>query len=654
MSLTLDGTTGVTTTGNVTAAYLFGNASQLTGISSSKIYNGTSEANIGTSGGNANISIGGVSNVVVVTTTGANIAGTLNATGNANVGNLGTSGNITAGYLFGNGSQLTGIDSTAINNGTSNVRVNSSGGNATISVGGTPNVAVFTTTGANVAGTLNATGNANVGNLGATNVVATNLTGTLTTATQTNITQVGTLTSLAVAGNISPGGISMTTGNASIGNLYVSGTTTIAGNITQISGNSGQFFGNATTGFNALYAGLPAGYSLVPQSIVNFISSFNGYSQLNLQNTSAGNLSTSDYVLTSDEGDDTSHYVDLGIAGSTYDGNTAALNNSLGNIVKPGDGYLYVTGDVGNARIGNLTIGTPDTNSMTTIINGGSSTGNVSAQFFVPNVAATSATTGTFRVNGGIATTSTVWATGNVTGAYFVGNGSQLTGIDATAIQNGSANARAFLNGNVTISAAGTANVVVVTSTGANIAGTLNTGTGNISGGNLTVGTGTITGGNIVNSNANGTGNIGSSTVYFNTVFAKATSAQYADLAEKYVADKQYEIGTVLRFGGINEVTESDSYHDTRIAGTVSENPAYLMNSGLDSANTVAVALLGRVPCRVVGTIVKGDRLVSSEIRGVATVLDSESYQPGCIIGKALEAYNSDEPGVIEIVVGRL
>jgi hypothetical protein len=175
-----------------------------------------------------------------------------------------------------------------------------------------------------------------------------------------------------------------------------------------------------------------------------------------------------------------------------------------------------------------------------------------------------------------------------------------------------------------------------------------------MSGSSLTVTTGNITGGNIVNGNANGVGNIGSSTTYFNTVFAKATSAQYADLAEMYRADSEYTPGTVLDFGGANEVTTTTQSHSTQVAGIVSTNPSYLMNSTLTGVNAVQVALVGRVPCQVVGTIAKGDRLVASSMPGVATRLDLSQYQPGCIIGKALEAYNSETVGTIEVAVGRI
>ena len=158
----------------------------------------------------------------------------------------------------------------------------------------------------------------------------------------------------------------------------------------------------------------------------------------------------------------------------------------------------------------------------------------------------------------------------------------------------------------------------------------------------------------IVNGGSNVVGNIGSSTTYFNTVFAQATTALYADLAEKYIADKDYPIGTVLRIGGRCEVSQTNSYHGTNVVGTVSDKPAYIMNSGLEGEHIAIVALLGRVPCRVIGTINKGDLLVASKIHGVATVLDPDLWVPGCVVGKALADYDSNKEGLIEIIVGKV
>jgi hypothetical protein len=158
----------------------------------------------------------------------------------------------------------------------------------------------------------------------------------------------------------------------------------------------------------------------------------------------------------------------------------------------------------------------------------------------------------------------------------------------------------------------------------------------------------------IVNGGSNTVGNIGSSSTYFNTVFATATTALYADLAENYLADIEYSPGTVVDFGGNQEVTITAVSHSTQIAGVVSTKPAYQMNSGLEGDNVVLVALVGRVPCQVIGNIKKGDRLVASVVPGVATALDMDKYQPGCIIGKSLADYNSIDIGTIEIAVGRV
>jgi hypothetical protein len=131
-----------------------------------------------------------------------------------------------------------------------------------------------------------------------------------------------------------------------------------------------------------------------------------------------------------------------------------------------------------------------------------------------------------------------------------------------------------------------------------------------------------------------------------------ATAARYADLAERYESDKEYKPGTVVIFGGDKEITQSSKYMDKRVAGVISTNPAHLMNSEAGNDQThPPVALQGRVPCRVVGKIQKGDLLVTSSIPGVAIAADDPKI--GTVIGKALENYNDDHIGLIEVVVGR-
>lgn len=128
-----------------------------------------------------------------------------------------------------------------------------------------------------------------------------------------------------------------------------------------------------------------------------------------------------------------------------------------------------------------------------------------------------------------------------------------------------------------------------------------------------------------------------------------ATSAQYADLAENYLADADYEPGTVLEIGGQFEVTEAQE-ETNRLAGVVSSQPAYLMNNKLQGKHVVAVALQGRVPCKVQGKIRKGDMLVSA---GNGFAKSSSDLKIGTVIGKSLEDFDQ-ETGIIEVLVGRI
>ena len=153
----------------------------------------------------------------------------------------------------------------------------------------------------------------------------------------------------------------------------------------------------------------------------------------------------------------------------------------------------------------------------------------------------------------------------------------------------------------------------------------------------------------ITNGAANGVGNIGASGATFNTIFAKATSAQYADLAEMYTADAEYAPGTVVSFGGDQEITVSAQESDTRVAGVVSTNPSYIMNSALEGEHVAAVALTGRVPTRVVGAVAKGDLMVSA---GNGAAKADNNARNGAVIGKALENFDG-AAGTIEVVVGR-
>jgi hypothetical protein len=316
----------------------------------------------------------------------------------------------------------------------------------------------------------------------------------------------------------------------------------------------------------------------------------------------------------------------LSTAGNVTGGNilTGGLISVTGNIT---GANLIISGSIQDS--GQLDISTTASNGNIVLTPNGTGNVNTSA-----NVSVTGRVTAASTV-GGVITGSSVSVTGAQTAASTVGG--VITGSSSSV--TGAQTAASTVGG-------------VITGSSVSVTGTINGTT--LTGTSLTVSTGNITGGNIVNANANGVGNIGSATTYFNTVFAKATSAQYADLAEMYRADSEYTPGTVLDFGGTDEVTITTQSHSTQVAGIVSTNPSYLMNSTLTGINAVEVALVGRVPCHVIGTIAKGDRLVASSIPGIATRLDMSQYQPGCIIGKALESYDSETVGTIEVAVGRI
>ncbi len=132
-----------------------------------------------------------------------------------------------------------------------------------------------------------------------------------------------------------------------------------------------------------------------------------------------------------------------------------------------------------------------------------------------------------------------------------------------------------------------------------------------------------------------------------------ATSAEYADLAERYAADAEYDEGTVVRLGGTHEITQTMQAHDTDVFGIVSTAPGFEMNAaaGTDATHPF-VALAGRVPCKVVGKVVKGQRIVSSNTPGHAMAIATPMDQCYAIIGRALESKDTDDAGTIEVVVG--
>jgi hypothetical protein len=156
-------------------------------------------------------------------------------------------------------------------------------------------------------------------------------------------------------------------------------------------------------------------------------------------------------------------------------------------------------------------------------------------------------------------------------------------------------------------------------------------------------GPGTLTTTNITTGNPSTPGSITGSWSLNGTF-----QATYADLAEYYEADKPYDPGTVLQFGGDKEVTIAED-GTNKVAGVVSTDPAYVMNMKCPGQYVVALALQGRVPVKVRGTIHKGDMLVAAD-NGYAR--PSSNPYMGTVIGKALDNFTGE--GIIEVAVGRL
>jgi len=228
--------------------------------------------------------------------------------------------------------------------------------------------------------------------------------------------------------------------------------------------------------------------------------------------------------------------------------------------------------------------------------------------------------------NVNINTNATV--TGNITAAYLYGDGSNLTGLSSgvSLISNGTSNVSV-------VSSGGNVDVNI----GATKIGEFNSG-----------GLGII---GISNRNADGVGNIGANGAAFNTVFAKATSAEYADIAERFAADSEYAPGTVVELGGSEEVTLCVEELSDKVFGVVSTQPAYLMNSksGTDATHP-AIAMSGRVPVMTMGFVTKGDRLVSAG-NGVARAANLEEVTAFNVIGRALTDKTSEGIDTVEAIV---
>ncbi len=431
-----------------------------------------------------------------------------------------------------------------------------------------------------------------------------------------------TSSNVAVSGNLQISG-----GNV-IANAGISASFITAGNITA-TGNitGGQFYGNGA-GLTGVVAVANIGTS---SELINGTTSFN-------IPVSGGNVlgsvnGVANVYVFSDTGVNVAGYVSSNTVvttGNITGGNIITAGFVFSNTVTASDN---VTG--GNIITAGFMSATGVILSASTITGGNLATAgllNVTGNITGGNIVTAGLLTATGNVIGGNIVTAgqvssnTVTATNNITGGNIVTAGF----ISATGN---------ILGGNLNV----TGNIVVT--------GALSVITG--SNGNITLapnGTGNINTGANIMPTANSTANIGSTNLRYNTIFAQATTALYADLAECYAADADYLPGTVVMFGGSAEVTICNHEASAKVAGVISTNPAYKMNSGLESNHVATVALVGRVPVQVQGSVEAGDMMVSA---GNGRARAEINPAMGTVIGKAVSSFNG-QTGTVEIVVGRL
>ena len=633
-------TNTISSAGNIVGSYILGNGSQLTGLPATY--------------GNADV---------------ANYLPTFS--GNVAAGNVSATGNIVGSYILGNGALLSGL-AAGYSNASAASFLSSFGSNS-ISTSG--NI----TSGNILAGAVSASGN---------------ITGAIiqTSGTSGNIFGANNISAntFSAAGQVSANTLYVSSNANILGNLNVQGNVTfINSNVITTNDLSIELANNQSTYSNINGAGLNVGPTGSPLVNWTYASTANVWST-NVGISSSGNITAANVINTGSSsvtGNLSAGNVLTGglvsATGNIYGGNiinagisSVTGNLSAGNVLT--GGLISATGNLsaGNVLTGGLVSATGNITGNYIIGNGSQLTGlpasysnsNVSSFLaaFGSNTISTSGnvtsgnvlTGGLVSVTGNITSgnvtvTGLVTVTGNVSAGNLktVGYVTAANGLTSTGIYTGPYTDGIvvdYLTGNARISA-GSADGIQFFNGG--VANTVIGGfdaSGNFSAiGNIT---GNISTNSIVNSGTSATGNIGSSSKPFNTLFAIATSALYADLAENYLADADYAPGTVVSFGGDYEITQCNVDEDPTIAGVVSTQPAYQMNEGLTGDFVTSIALMGRVPCQVVGPVKKGAMMVSA---GNGMARAEANPIMGSVIGKALQSFDGST-GIIEIVVGRL
>jgi hypothetical protein len=557
-------------------------------------------------------------------------------------------------------------------------------------------------------GSLTVTGNISAGNVSATTFTgalsgAATTAGTVTTAAQPNITSVGTLTSLAVTGNISAGNVSATTFTGALSGAATSattaGTVTTAAqpNITSVGTLTGlTLAANADITMSGTDSNIN-GVALVSATL--FAGSGANLTTLNGSNISSGTiaqarLANSNVILGSTTlalGTTTTTIAGLSsVTSTTFVGALTGAATTAGTVTTAAQPNITSTGTLtsltvtGNVAAGNVTTAGQLVSSVATstpplVVTSTTQVANLNVA--TAGVAGTVTSAAQPNITS-VGTLTSLAVTGNTSSGNFIGtlngSGANVTSISATNISSGTlaqarlANAAVTLGstaltlGSTVTTVAGLTSVTSTTfvgaltgaATSATTAGTVTTAAqpnitsvGTLT--SLTVSGATSVTGNSALTTTNLTTGANTTAGYMTGTWTLTTgsklNATYADLAEKYVADADYEPGTVLVFGGEQEVTLSTEADSFRVAGVVTTNPAYTMNDACEGEHVATIALQGRVPVKVIGPVFKGDLLVSC---GNGHAIANNIARAGTIVGKSLENFN-EATGIIEVAVGR-
>ena len=648
-----------------------------TTITPTSLPNGTSNVSVADSA-NVTISIAGSANVVNFAGSLSEFTGNITATGDISVGNSLT---ITQDVTIGDQLIINGSFGSNVLPDTNLTRTL---GNTTLRFlsmnTGTVDASGNITSGANIAGAniiasrdvviagnhvttgnVTSTGNISGGNIITTGRVV--ATGNLVTSAQ--VVATGNLSALNITAT---GSANITAGGFFVGDGGFLSNVTAASNVavTQIA-NGTSVVGISSSGGNVeLTSGGTLSFQTNGTNLDILIPTTSAANVTTTANVSGGNLLTGGRVVA------TGNIVSSGNVSGTYIlGNGSLLSGIATTSISNG------TSNVTVASGADTTVGVAGSTILTVSSTGTAVTGLMTA---TGNITATGNVAGGNVVTAGlISATGNITATGNVAGGNVVtagavigatvaGDGSALTALNGTNISSGTVAAArvATLNQNTTGSAATltTARAIALSgdvvgtadfdgSAGISIATTIQANS---------VALGTDTTGNYVTSITNGsflTGGDGGSegatltlavdatdantaskviardvngSFSANIATLTATQAQYADVAEMYLSDHDYEPGTVITIGGVLEITECGL--GDYPAGVVSTDPAYLMNSELTAG--LPIALVGRVPVRIFGSVMKGQK-VYSDIMGRAS-----KNSEGALVGISLED-NADE-----------